>query len=115
MAPLGYIVMQYAMRLDRPVRAYAKWMARIPAAYREAVLGEKVDRVIEIEKDPHCLARLKHYRSLMPMAQEVRKPMFFLKPADGIIGSHVAAVNEVYADFQILAMRLAERCGLVLL
>ena len=40
-APAGYIVMQHAVRLDRPVKAYDRWMARIPAVYREAVLAER--------------------------------------------------------------------------
>jgi cellulose biosynthesis protein BcsQ len=30
MAPAGYVVMQHAVRLDRPVNAYNRWMARIP-------------------------------------------------------------------------------------
>ncbi len=40
MTPAGYVVLQHAVRLDRPVRAYAKWLDRIPTVYREAVLGE---------------------------------------------------------------------------
>ena len=28
------------------------------------------------ENDPYCLATLKHYRSLMPLAMEARKPCF---------------------------------------
>jgi len=114
MAPSGYVVMQHAVRLDRPVKAYAKWMARIPLVYREAVLGEDGRPDVVVEKDPHCLAQLKHYRSLMPLAQEARKPMFALKPADGAIGGHSAAVQDCYRDFRQLARRIADRCGIVL-
>ncbi len=60
MNPLGYIVMQHAVRLDRPVKAYQKWMARIPPTYREAVLEEPASD-LPLETDPHCLATLKHY------------------------------------------------------
>jgi hypothetical protein len=110
MEPLGYVVMQHAARLDRPVKAYARWMARIPTVYREAVLGESTPPTgISIEDDPHCLSTLKHYRSLMPLAQEAHKPMFLLKPADGAIGSHAKAVQDCYADFARLAFELAER------
>jgi cellulose biosynthesis protein BcsQ len=115
MEPLGYIVMQHPVRLDRPVKAYERWMGRIPSAYREAVLGEKTARAaITIDQDLHCLATLKHYRSLMPLAQEARKPMFFLKAADGAIGSHAKAVQDCYRDFRALAVAVAKRAGVAL-
>lgn len=114
MAPLGYVVMQHATRLDRPVKAYAKWMARIPETYRVAVLGETARQAgVTTDRDPHCLAALKHYRSLMPMAQEARKPMFFLRPADGAIGSHAAAAQDCYVDFKNLALEIAKRAGVM--
>jgi len=115
MDPLGYVVMQHAVRLDRPVKAYAKWMARIPELYGEAVLGEtKPQADVTIEGDPRCLSTLKHFRSLMPLAQEARKPMFFLKPADGAIGGHAKAVQECYRDFKVLAVEIAKRAGVTL-
>jgi chromosome partitioning protein len=109
MEPAGYVVMQHAVRLDRPVKAYGKWMERIPITYREAVLGEDSTHVPPIENDPYCLATLKHYRSLMPLAQEARKPMFSLKPADGAIGGHSRAVQDCYHDFRKLALAIAKR------
>ncbi len=112
MRPAGYVLMQHAVRLDRPVKAYDRWMARIPAVYREAVLDERVAKVEQaIDGDPHCLAVLKHYRSLMPLAQEARKPMFFLKPADGALGGHSKAVQDCYKDFRALGRAIADRCG----
>jgi len=109
MAPTGYVVMQHAVRLDRPVRAYDRWMARIPTVYREAVLGHPAATIPE--PDPHRLALLKHYRSLMPMAQEAHKPMFLLKPADGAIGAHVEAVRSCYEDFLQLARVIGAIAG----
>jgi chromosome partitioning protein len=114
MHPAGYIVLQHAVRLDRPVKAYGRWMARIPEEYRRSVLGSRRPQRAVIENDPHCLATLKHYRSLMPLAQEARKPMFFLKPADGAIGGHMAAVQDCYRDFRDLARRIAGSCGVAL-
>lgn len=112
MRPAGYVLMQHAVRLDRPVKAYDRWMARIPDVYRESVLDEKAATVVQaIDDDPHCLAALKHYRSLMPLAQDVRKPMFFLKPADGALGGHGKAVQDCYRDFRTLARTIADRCG----
>lgn len=115
MAPAGYVVLQHAVRLDRPVKAYDRWMARIPAVYREAVLDENGDAApLAVTADPQCLAALKHYRSLMPLAQEARKPMFFLKPADGAIGGHAQAVSDCYRDFRVLARNIAGRCAMPL-
>jgi chromosome partitioning protein len=114
MHPEGYVVMQHAIRLDRPVKAYARWMERIPTIYREEVMTEPPGKGVAVEKDPYCLAMLKHYRSLMPMAMEARKPMFFLKPADGAIGAHVSAVTDCYQDFLMLAKKIADHCGIPL-
>lgn len=115
MEPLGYIVMQHSVRRDRPVKSYDRWIARIPATYRESVRGEAVDNPPPVSKDPHCFALLKHYRSLMPMAQEARKPMFQLKPADGALGAHVYAVKEAYKDFESLARKIGAHARLLLL
>ncbi len=112
--PLGYVVMQHGMRENRPPKAYQRWIDRFPAAYRESVLNEPVPPALLAADDTHCLAMLKHYRSLMPMAMEARKPVFALKPADGAIGAHGEAVRNAYQDFLILAERIADRCGALL-
>lgn len=109
MEPVGYIVLQHSVRLDRPVKAYDRWIARIPEVYREAVLAQSGDGYVSITTDHHCLALLKHYRSLMPLAQEARKPMFSLKPADGAIGSHFQAAQDAYRDFRKLARTIAKQ------
>jgi chromosome partitioning protein len=110
--PLGYVLHQHGVRLDRPVKAYDRWIDRIPSDYRTYVLGESPSSKTSVRDDPHCLARLKHYGSLMPMAQEARKPMFHLKPADGAIGAHFKSAQEAYRDFEALARTIAARVGL---
>jgi len=112
MEPIGYIVMQPAIRLDRPVKSYEKWIKRIPGIYRQFVMDEDLKKVPVLEKDPNCLAQLKHYRSLMAMSQEVRMPIFLLKPADGAIGGHFSAVQDAYADFKRLAGEIAKRADI---
>lgn len=112
--PLGYVVMQHGMRENRPPKAYQRWIDRFPAAYRESVLHESPVGAPPAGIDPYCLAMLKHYRSLMPMAMEARKPVFALKPADGAIGAHVEAAGNAYDDFLSLADRIAERSGATL-
>ena len=110
MMPIGYVVMQHAVRLNRPVEAYERWMQRIPDAYGDFVVGERSLLSPLIEDDFNCLATLKHFRSLMPLAQEARKPMFALRPADGAIGGHANAVQACYRDFRALARGIARRC-----
>lgn len=112
--PLGYVVMQHGTREHRPPKAYQRWIDRFPATYRECVLDKMTGSVPAAEEDPCCLAMLKHYRSLMPMAMEARKPVFSLKPADGAIGAHGEAVRNAYEDFLMLAKRIADRCGATL-
>jgi len=109
MQPIGYVVLQHSVRLDRPVKAYNRWIDRIPTVYREAVLNQPGENNISVGDDFHCLALIKNYQSLMPMAQEARKPMFHLKPADGAIGAHTSAVKNVYQDFEALASKITER------
>jgi chromosome partitioning protein len=104
----GYILMQHSQRVDRPVQAYQKWADRIPATYRQSVLGLPAETNL-LPKDSECLAELKHYRSLMPMAQEVRKPIFQLTAAEGAIGSHTQAVKEARNDFTRLAKVILQR------
>lgn len=110
MAPVGYVLMQHAERLGRPTKAYAKWQRRLPIAYRESVLDQGSDDLIGA--DDNQIQRIKHYRSLMPMAMEARKPMFNLRSADGAIGAHQANVQQCYDDFAALATAIADRAGI---
>ncbi|MCG7865859.1 MAG: AAA family ATPase [Candidatus Thiodiazotropha taylori] len=114
MQPIGYLCQQHGVRLDRPVKAYDKWVQRIPALYREAVLDEIPVQGMKVELDTYCLATIKHYRSLIPMGQEHRKPIFHLTSADGAIGAHANAVQDAKRDFKQLAAKIADRIGITL-
>ena len=108
MRPLGYVIMRHAIRLSRPVQAFGRWIDKIPSEYASGVTESDLGSVPE-GQDPNCLAHLKDYRSLMPMAQEANRPMFLLKPADGAIGAHQQAVRDCYVDFLDLAKVLLGR------
>lgn len=112
MKPTGYVVLQHSERLDRPVKTYKKWMERIPGVYAVEVMAETSNSGIRLEDDPHCIALLKHYRSLIPMGQEARKPVFDLKAADGALGAHTYAVQDAHKAFEKLALSIAERISL---
>lgn len=109
MRPIGYLIQQHSVRLDRPVHAFERWIAEIPNTYRQYVLAEPPVYKLSAGSDPNCLALLKHYRSLMPMAQQARKPMFHLRPADGALGSHFQAAQSAFKDFRELASRISSR------
>ena len=56
---------------------------------------------------PQGKMQIKHYRSLIPVAQEHRKPIFNLTSAGGAIGSHANAVQDARKDFKELAIKIA--------
>lgn len=111
MKPIGYIMQQHGVRLERPVKAYDKWVNRMPKEYAENLLEDFTGPYpCTPADDPNnSLATLKHYRSLVPMAQEYRKPIFHLTTADGAFGSHAAAVASARLDFKILAEKIVKR------
>lgn len=110
MQPIGYIVQQHGVRLSRPVKAYDKWVNRMPEEYARNLLGDTQGPYAATPAldAKNALATVKHYRSLVPMAQEARKPIFHLTTADGAIGSHAAAANDARRDFRQLANKIAQ-------
>jgi cellulose biosynthesis protein BcsQ len=110
MTTIGYVLMQHAERLGRPTKAYSKWNARLPPAYRESVLGQVSTN--GALPDTNQIQRIKHYRSLMPMAMEARKPMFSLTSADGAIGAHQNNVRQCHDDFAELVQSITDRADL---
>ena len=107
--PLGYIVMQNGIKESRPIQSYLKWANKIPSIFNEFVLDGANITDVKVEDDYNCLALLKHYHSLIPMAKEARKPIFLLKPADGAIGAHYQAVLRAFEDFKLLTNKIIER------
>lgn len=110
MKPLGYVVQQHGVRLGRPVKAYDKWVNRMPEEYARNLLHDQSGPYpARPAEDARNLATVRHFRSLVPMAQEARKPIFHLKNADGAIGSHAAAVVDARRDFGKLADKIMFR------
>ncbi|MBE7451579.1 MAG: ParA family protein [Kofleriaceae bacterium] len=108
MQPAGYIVLQHAIRDNRVVKAYQRWRHRIPETYARQVLDED-GWAGSVPDDPNCIGEIRHYHSLVPMAQEARKPIFNLRSADGAIGSHAVAVAQARQDFEHLAREVGRR------
>ena len=114
MEVIGYLAQQHSVRFDRPVKAYDKWINRVPQEYRKWVLDQAPGASILPENDSYCLATIRHYRSLAPMGHEARKPIFKLLPADGAIGSHASSVRDAENNFKSLAQTIAEKIQLPL-
>jgi cellulose biosynthesis protein BcsQ len=112
--PVGYIIMQYSAKESRPVKSYMIWANRIPDIFKKYVLEINETESSFVETDINCIALLKHYRSLAPMAMEAHKPIFLLRPADGAIGAHLYAVQKCYEEFKDLTNTILERCPNVL-
>lgn len=111
MAPLGYFIMQAGMRLDRPTKAYHRWVKRIPTVYNNQMQPdvalpdiEQVDR-----DDPACLGVVRHYHSLMAFAHDARKPIFDLRAGDGALGSHATLARRCGDEFRGFSARILER------
>jgi len=111
--PLGYVVMQPNLYGGQVTNANERWLHMIPTVYANSVLGAGPEggqgRDKRIEDDAYCLSVLRHYRSLVPMAQSARKPIFKLTAADGAIGAHSQAVREVGREFGDLANKILSR------
>ena len=113
MRPLGYLMQQHGVRLSRPVQAYDRWFRRMPAEYARSVLEQPKPAVgLTPANDPHLIAEVKHFRSLIALAQEARKPVFALTPADGAMGAHAVAVRAAYEEFKQLTEEILRRLAL---
>lgn len=110
MSSLGYVVARHFVSPGGAGKAVQRWLDRIPHVYRRS-FGEPEVEALDIASDELCLGELRDYRSLMRMAQEAKKPMFLLKPADGAIGGHQGAVRQAYKDYEQLANKISNRMG----
>lgn len=110
--PIGYVVSRFSTYAGERAQYFRRWIDRVPKIFHQDILRQTSVAGLTIDNDPQKLAWLKDYRSLIPMAQESRKPIFKLRPADGAIGGHQKAVDEAYEDFENLARRIADKIGL---
>jgi len=114
MTPAGYVVVQPNLYGGAVTKAYQKWISRVPIEYTKLTGSDASSAPSDIGDDPHCLGILKHYRSLMALAHEARKPIFQLAAADGALGAHATAARDAGKDFRILATKIASSTGLLL-
>lgn len=113
MVHAGYVMLRHSASARSMGLVQSSWGERIPAIYHQEILGKSEGFPLP-GPDFHQLAILKHYPGLMLLAQDARKPMFLLKPADGAIGGYSEAVLDCYRDFKALATRIAAACGVAI-
>ena len=110
--PIGYIMQHHLARADRPVSIYASWGTAISTVFHQEVLGERETQLpLSIETDPYCIAWVKHFSSLVPIAQQARKPLFDLKQADGIGFGHLQSVALARKQFMDITEDVLSRLG----
>lgn len=108
MAPLGYVVQQHLAYGDNPLRSDSRWLGQIPASFARDV-REAASTLTDVHQDPSCLGFLRHFASLVPLAQAAHKPLFELRHADGVLGSHFQTVASARKAFQALTKAIGER------
>ena len=104
---LGYVPMRFAIHSAKPVKSYQRWLSLMPGAFAELQKSASVPK--SVDDDPNCLGMLKDYHSLMPMAQEHKKPMFNLTPADGAFGAHYTHAQNCRENFEELAEKIINK------
>jgi cellulose biosynthesis protein BcsQ len=105
MRTLGYVVQQPGSARS----TIENWINWIPEYYRKSILDVPLTTGVSILNDPEKLAVFRPYRTLLEMAQEARKPMFHLKPADGALGAHLQSAQDARKDFEALARGIAAK------
>ena len=103
---LGYVPMRFTIHAAKPVKSYQKWLSRMPKAFAEL---QKSEAPKTMEEDPYFLGMLKDYHTLMPMAQEHKKPMFDLTPADGAFGANYTHAQTCRENFEELAKKIINK------
>lgn len=118
--PLGYAVLSAVLGRKAQPAPLPQLLSYWQRMYASAILGEPMPADADapppdgtsLPEDPHRLGVLRYLGALLPLAQEERKPVFDLKPADGAMGSLSAAAVDSFREHRALALRIAERCGL---
>lgn len=54
--PIGYMVIRHSIRLDRPVKAFERWMEKMPSTYAESVLQSATASSAIVDTDPNTTA-----------------------------------------------------------
>lgn len=112
--PLGYVVQQHTIDADRSMVGKEAWDRAAPYAFAGTVMGIPqpdfdLKTAIRVGNDPHCLAQVPLFPSLVGLAQFNSKPMFALTQADAVFGNQSYEVAKCKRVFEQLAKELCRR------
>lgn len=105
---VGYVTQQYKAKSDGKgnrvaVDAYEKIMKRVPELVKREFVQKMQPNLARLNYD---LGSVPNLHSLVPMAQESRKPIFELKAKDRVVGAHFAKVRDAKDIFKDIAENL---------
>ncbi len=107
----GYVVQDRAYYYDRPADIPDRWRDRVRREYEHAIIHEPGVMEQSAPEGARPLASIRYHTGLLPLAEDARKPMFRLTPADGVFDDQNREVTSSYRDFENVARRIAETCG----
>ena len=110
----GYILQQFNVYRQRKTKAYQNWSNQIPAYIQqyliEPLISERLSPLdLVIGGVDYKIADFRNYHSLIPLAQEAKKPVFELTSNDGVIGAHYQYVKECLDEFVEIAHIVVDR------
>ncbi|MGE5482250.1 MAG: ParA family protein [Bacteroidota bacterium] len=107
---LGYIAQQYNIYRNRPTKAFEYWKAQMPSVVASSIMDPLQPRGLDRPARDHGaeIGEVKNFHSLVPKAQEARKPIIHLTAADGVIGDHVNTVLAARACFDDMAKNVCD-------
>jgi cellulose biosynthesis protein BcsQ len=107
---IGYVSQQYTAKRNasgerQAVKAFEKIKKNIPLAISQGIVSQHQSEPKGVNYE---LGSIPNLHSLIPLSQIQRKPIFSLKSADGIVGSHFAKVEDALGLFRDIATRFEE-------
>ena len=107
----GYVLQDRAYYNDRPADFPDRWRDRVRREYEQSIIHWPGVQEQGVYERVRPLAGIRDQIGLSPLAEDARKPMFRLTPADGVVDDQIREVTASYRDFETVARRVAETCG----
>ncbi len=108
----GYVTAHFNIYRKNPTKAWERWNAEIPSRIKRDV----VDQLLKIDKNlvvplngGYSIGDMKNYHSLVPLSQDKLKPIFELTSKDGVVGGHVAYVEECNSTYTGIAKKVCKK------
>lgn len=108
----GFIMQEGAYYCDRPADVPERWRDRVRREYERSIIHEPGVQYQGGSESARPLATIRDQIVLSELAEDARKPMFRLTPADGVYDGQTREVTASYHDYENVARSVAESCGI---